>query len=137
MHAGTLMDGAAFVIHGLAFMHDRALMSGAVLVDSRALMTCVPLQGTALLPGCALLHGWPGLMVGTASLQGAALLSVRALLHMRPRLLSGPAFRYRPVLLCLCRSLAAGLTGGRRFGNSHDERGAEETCHQCDCQYLL
>ena len=106
------MDGAAFVIHGLAFMHGRALMSGAVLVDSRALMTCVPLQGTALLPGCALLHGWPGLMVGTA-------------------------FRYRPVLLCLCRSLAAGLTGGRRFGNSHDERGAEETCHQCDCQYLL
>ena len=44
MHAGPLMDGAAFVIHGLAFMHDRALMSGAVFVDSRALMTCVPLQ---------------------------------------------------------------------------------------------
>ena len=111
VHAGTLVDGAAFVLR-CVLVHHRALMSGCVPMDRCTLVTGVPLHGAALLSGRPLLHRWSGL-------------------------LAGAAFRYRPVLLCLCRPLAAGLTGRRRFGNSHDERGAEETCHQCDCQYFL
>ena len=136
VHAGTLVDGAAFVLR-CVLVHHRALMSGCVPMDGRTLVTGVPLHGAALLSGRPLLHRRSGLMVGIASLHGTALLSGRALLHRWSGLLAGAAFRYRPVLLCLCRPLAAGLTGRRRFGNSHDERGAEETCHQCDCQYFL
>lgn len=76
-------------------------------------------------------------LVTAAFLHRAALLSVCALLRMLPGLMTGTAFLYRPDLLCLCRSLAAGMTGRRRLRNSHDERGAEETCHQCNCQYFL
>jgi hypothetical protein len=51
--------------------------------------------------------------------------------------MAGTAFMYRPDLLCLRGTLSAGMTGRRRFGNSHYKRGAEETCHQSDCQYFL
>lgn len=136
VHAGTLVDGAAFVLR-CVLVHHRALMSGCVPMDGRTLVTGVPLHGAALLSGRPLLHRRSGLMVGIASLHRTVLLSGRTLLHRWSGLLAGAAFRYRPVLLCLCRPLTAGLTGRRRFGNSHDERGAEETCHQCDCQYFL
>ena len=33
------------------------------------------------------------------------------------------------VLLLLCLALPAALTGMRRFGNAHYERGAEKACH--------
>ena len=111
VHDRALMDRAAFVIHGLAFVHDRALVAGTVPMDGRTLVTGVPLHRAALLSGCALLHRWSCLL--------------------------GTAFWYRPILLCLCRSLAAGLTGRRRFRNTHYERGTEKTGHQCDCQYFL
>ena len=105
------MDGCALTIRG-AFMHNRALVSGHIFMHRRSIMPGITLHRTALLSVCALLHMRSGLMTGTA-------------------------FLYRPDLLCLCRSLAAGMTGRRRLRNSHDERGAEETCHQCNCQYFL
>ena len=153
-HGGAMVDGTAFMIHGLAFMHagalmartapvlwavfvhSRTLLSGSVLVHNRTLVSrCifvdaltlvagVSLHRMALLPGCALLHR-------------TTLLSGGTLLHRRSGLLAGAASLLRADLLCLGRSLAAGLTGRRCFGNSHYERGAEKARHQCNCQYLL
>ena len=81
-------------------------------MDALTLVAGVSLHRTALLPGCALLHRRSGLLAGAASL-------------------------LRTDLLILGRSLAAGLTGRRCFGNSHYERGAEKARHQCDSQYFL
>ena len=69
-HGGAMVDGTAFMIHGLAFMHTGALMartasvlravfvhsrpllSGGVLVHDRTLVTgSVFVHGRALLPG--------------------------------------------------------------------------------------
>ena len=130
MSSGAVMDGTAFMTHRLAFSRAGALMDCTAFVLRCALVDSLPLTvGRALMNGRALMAG--------AFLHRAALLSVCALLHMRSGLMSGAAFLYRPDLLCMCRPLTAGVTGRRGFGNSHDERGAEETCHQCDCQYFL
>ena len=165
-HGGAMVDGTAFMIHGLAFMHagalmartapvlravfvhSRTLLSGCVLVHDRALVTgSVFVHGRALLSGRVLVHDRPLVsrcifvdaltLVAGVSLHRTALLPGCALLHRRSGLLAGAASLLRTDLLILGRSLAAGLTGRRCFGNSHYERGAEKARHQCNCQYLL
>ena len=165
-HGGAMVHGTAFMIHGLAFMHagalmaraapvlravfvhSRTLLSGGVLVHDRTLVTgSVFVHGRALLSGRFLVHDRTlvsrGIfvdaltLVAGVSLHRMALLPGCALLHRRSGLLAGAASLLRADLLTLGRSLAAGLTGRRCFGNSHYERGAEKARHQCNCQYLL
>ena len=147
MHAGTLMDWAASVLLAV-FVHSRPLLPGRVLVHGGTLMAgVVPVHGRALLSGCVLVHNRALVtgcifmdalaLVAGVSLHRTTLLPGCALLHRRSGLLTGAASLLRADLLCLCWSLAAGLAGRRRFRNSHYERGAEKTGHQCDCQYFL
>ena len=135
MHAGTLMDWAASVLLAV-FVHSRPLLPGRVLVHGGTLMAgAVPMHSRALLSRCILVHNRA--LVAGVSLHRPTLLPGRALLHRRSGLLTGAASLLRADLLCLCRSLTATLAGRRRFRNSHYERGAEKTGHQCDCQYFL
>ena len=127
----AVMDGTASVHHGLClvmgcFMHGRTMMGGAALVHHGLcfVMLCAPVHARTLLFGNVLTNR-------------RAVVSGIASMHGRSCLMAGTAFMYRPDLLCLRGTLSAGMTGRRRFGNSHQERGAEETCHQCDCQYFL
>ena len=127
----AVMDGTASVHHGLClvmgcFMYGRTMMGGAALVHHGLcfVMLCAPVHARTLLFGNVLTNR-------------RAVVSGIASMHGRSCLMAGTAFMYRPDLLCLRGTLSAGMTGRRRFGNSHQERGAEETCHQCDCQYFL
>ena len=119
VHAGTLMFGNVL-------MHGRTVMGGAALVHHGLcfVMLCAPVHARTLLFGNVLTNR-------------RAVVSGIASMHGRSCLMAGTAFMYRADLLCLCGTLSTGMTGRRRFGNSHQERGAEETCHQCDCQYFL
>lgn len=131
VNSGAMMDGTASLHHGLAFMmrrfmYGRAVMGRAALVH----------HGLCLVMLCAPVHAGP-LLFGNVLVNRRALMPGIASMHGRSCLMAGAAFLYRPDLLCMCRSLAAGVTGRRGFRNSHDERGAEKTCHQCDCQYFL
>ena len=131
VYSWSVMSGTAFVHHRLClvlwcFMYSRPVMGRAALVHHRLhlVMLCAPVHARTLLFGNVLVNG-RALMSGIASMHG------------RSCLMAGTAFMYRADLLCLCGTLSAGMTGRRRFGNSHYERGTEETCHQCDCQYFL
>ena len=141
-HGGAMVDGTAFMIHGLAFMHAGALMARtapvlrAVFVHSRTLLSGGVLVHDRTLVSRGIFVDALTLVAGV-SLHRTTLLSGGALLHRRSGLLAGAASLLRADLLCLGRSLAAGLTGRRCFGNSHYERGAEKARHQCNCQYLL
>ena len=132
VNSGAMMDGTASLHHGLAFMmrrfmYGRAVMGRAALVH----------HGLCLVMLCAPVHAGP-LLFGNVLVNRRALMPGIASMHGRSCLMAGAAFLYRPDLLGLCRSLAAaGVTGRRRLRNSHDERSAEETCHQRDCQYFL
>ena len=119
VHAGTLMFGNVL-------MHGRTVMGGAALVHHRLRLVML----------CASVHAGT-LLFGNVLMNRRALMSGIASMHGRSCLMAGTAFMYRPDLLCLCGTLSAGMTGRRRFRNSHQERGTEETCHQCDCQYFL
>ena len=127
----AVVDGTASVHHGLAFMmrcfmYGRSVMGRTALVHHRLrlVMLCAPVHARTLLFGNVLMNRRT-LMSGIASMHG------------RSCLMAGTAFMYRADLLCLRGTLSAGMTGRRRFRNSHQERGTEETCHQCDCQYFL
>ena len=131
MQGRAVTDRAAFVHHGLClvmgrFMHGRTVMGRTALVHHRLrfVMLCTPVHARTLLFGNVLMNR-------------RTLMAAIASMHGRSCLMAGTAFMYRPDLLCLRGTLSAGMTGRRRFGNSHQERGAEETCHQCDCQYFL
>ena len=131
VYSRAVMSGTAFVHHRLClvlwcFMYRRTMMGGAALVHHRLrlVMLCAPVHAGTLLFGNVLMNR-RALMSGIASMHG------------RSCLMAGTAFMYRADLLCLCGTLSAGMTGRRRFRNSHQERGTEETCHQCDCQYFL
>ena len=131
MDCRAVMSETAFVHHGLAFMmgrfmYSRTVMGGAALVH----------HGLCLVMGRAPVHASP-LLFGNVLTNRRAVVSGIASMHGRSCLMAGTAFMYRADLLCLRGTLSAGMTGRRRFGNSHQERGAEETCHQCDCQYFL
>ena len=131
VYSRSVMSGTAFVHHRLClvlwcFMYSRPVMGRAALVHHRLrlVMLCAPVHARTLLFGNVLMNR-RALMSGIASMHG------------RSCLMAGTAFMYRADLLCLCGTLSAGMTGRRRFRNSHQERGTEETCHQCDCQYFL
>ena len=131
VYSRSVMSGTAFVHHRLClvlrcFMYSRPMMGRAALVHHRLrlVMLCAPVHARTLLFGNVLMN-CRALMSGIASMHG------------RSCLMAGTAFMYRADLLCLCGTLSAGMTGRRRFRNSHQERGTEETCHQCDCQYFL
>lgn len=131
VYSWSVMSGTAFVHHRLClvlwcFMYSRPVMGRAALVHHRLrlVMLCAPVHARTLLFGNVLMNR-RALMSGIASMHG------------RSCLMAGTAFMYRADLLCLCGTLSTGMTGRRRFGNSHQERGTEETCHQCDCQYFL
>ena len=117
----AVMDGTASVHHGLClvmgcFMYGRTMMGGAALVHHGLcfVMLCAPVHARTLLFGNVLTNR-------------RAVVSGIASMHGRSCLMAGTAFMYRPDLLCLRGTLSAGMTGRRRFGNSHQERGAEET----------
>ena len=119
----AVVDGTASVHHRLAFMMRRfmdcrTVMGRAALVHHRLrlVMLCAPVHAGTLLFGNVLMNR-RALMSGIASMHG------------RSCLMAGTAFMYRADLLCLCGTLSAGMTGRRRFRNSHYERGTEETCH--------
>ena len=131
VYSRSVMSGTAFVHHRLClvlwcFMYSRPVMGRAALVHHRLrlVMLCAPVHARTLLFGNVLTNC-------------RAVVSGIASMHGRSCLMAGTAFMYRPDLLCLCGTLSAGMTGRRRFRNSHYERGTEETCHQCDCQYFL
>ena len=131
MDCRAVMSGTAFVHHGLAFMMGRFMYSRTVM--GRAALVH---HGLCLVMGRAPVHASP-LLLGNVLTNRRAVVSGIASMHGRSCLMAGTAFMYRADLLCLRGTLSAGMTGRRRFGNSHQERGAEETCHQCDCQYFL
>ena len=119
----AVMDGTASVHHGLClvmgcFMYGRTMMGGAALVHHGLcfVMLCAPVHARTLLFGNVLTNR-------------RAMVSGIASMHGRSCLMAGTAFMYRPDLLCLRGTLSAGMTGRRRFRNSHYERGTEETCH--------
>lgn len=119
----AVMDGTAFVHHRLClvlwcFMYSRSVMGRAALVHHRLrlVMLCAPVHAGTLLFGNVLMNR-RALMSGIVSMHG------------RSCLMAGTAFMYRADLLCLRGTLSAGMTGWRRFRNSHQERGTEETCH--------
>ena len=131
VYSRSVMSGTAFVHHRLClvlrcFMYSRPMMGRAALVH----------HGLCFVMLCAPVHARP-LLFGNVLMNGRTLMSGIASMHGRSCLMAGTAFMYRADLLCLCGTLSAGMTGRRRFGNSHYERGTEETCHQCDCQYFL
>ena len=139
----AVVDGTASVHHRLAFMMGcfmdcRAVMDRAAFVYSRSVMsgTAFVHHGLCFVMLCASVHART-LLFGNVLTNRGAVVSGIASMHGRSCLMAGTAFMYRPDLLCLRGTLSAGMTGRRRFGNSHQERGAEETCHQCDCQYFL
>ena len=127
----AVVDGTASVHHRLAFMMRR-------FMDCRTVMGRAALvhHGLRLVMLCAPVHTGT-LLFGNVLMNRRALMSGIASMHGRSCLMAGTAFMYRADLLCLCGTLSAGMTGRRRFRNSHQERGTEETCHQCDCQYFL
>ena len=119
----AVLDGTASVHHGLClvmgcFMYGRTMMGGAALVHHGLcfVMLCAPVHARTLLFGNVLTNR-------------RAMVSGIASMHGRSCLMAGTAFMYRPDLLCLRGTLSAGMTGRRRFRNSHYERGTEETCH--------
>ena len=151
-----VVDGTASVHHGLAFMmgrfmYSRTVMGRAALVHHRLrlVMLCAPVHAGTLLFGnvlmnrravmgrTALVHHRLRFVMLCTPVHAGTLMSGIASMHSRSCLMAGTAFMYRPDLLCLRGTLSAGMTGRRCFGNSHQERGAEETCHQSDCQYSL
>lgn len=147
-HGRTIVDRTTFMVHGLAFMHAGTLMVRSASAHGRTVVAGVAfMYGRSLLPGRVLVHGGTLMtgcifmdalaLVAGVSLHRTTLLPGCALLHRRSGLLTGAASLLRADLLCLCRSLTATLAGRRRFRNSHYERGAEKTGHQCDCQYFL
>ena len=144
MDCRSVMSGTTLVHHGLCLVMGRApvhagpLMFGYVLVNRRPVMGRAALvhHRLRLVMLCAPVHART-LLFGNVLVNGRALMSGIASMHGRSCLMAGTAFMYRADLLCLCGTLSAGMTGRRRFGNSHYERGTEETCHQCDCQYFL
>ena len=134
---GCFMDCRA-VMDRAAFVYSRSVMSGTAFVHHRlclvlwCFMYSRPVMGRA-----ALVHHRLCLVMLRAPVHTGTLMSGIASMHGRSCLMAGTAFMYRADLLCLRGTLSAGMTGRRRFGNSHQERGAEETCHQCDCQDFL
>ena len=131
VYSRSVMSGTAFVHHRLClvlwcFMYSRPVMGRTALVHHRLrfVMLCTPVHARTLLFGNVLMNR-------------RTLMAAIASMHGRSCLMAGTAFMYRTDLLSLRGTLSAGMTGRRRFGNSHDERGAEETCHQCDCQDFL
>ena len=144
MDCRTVMGRAALVHHGLrlvmlcAPVHTGTLLFGNVLMNCRSVMGRAALvhHRLRLVMLCAPVHAGT-LLFGNVLMNRRALMSGIASMHGRSCLMAGTAFMYRADLLCLCGTLSAGMTGRRRFRNSHYERGTEETCHQCDCQYFL
>ena len=144
VYGRTVMGGTALVHHGLCFVMGRApvhtgtLMFGNVLMHGRTVMGGAALvhHRLRLVMLCAPVHAGT-LLFGNVLMNRRALMSGIASMHGRSCLMAGTAFMYRADLLCLRGTLSAGMTGRRRFRNSHQERGTEETCHQCDCQYFL
>ena len=144
VYSRSAMSGTAFVHHGLCFVMGRAPVHTGTLMFGNVLMNCRSVMGGAALVHhrlrlvmlCAPVHA-RALLFGNVLVNGRALMSGIASMHGRSCLMAGTAFMYRADLLCLCGTLSAGMTGRRRFRNSHQERGTEETCHQCDCQYFL
>ena len=141
MHGRTAMDGAAFVygrfvMSGTAFVHHRlSLMLGRFMYGRTVVgRTALVHHGLRLVLRCVPVHAGT-LLFGNAPVNCRPLMSGVALMHSRSCLVA--AFLYRTDLLRLCGTLSAGMTGRRRFGNSHYERGAEKTGHQCNCQDFL
>ena len=144
VYSRSVMSGTAFMHHRLRFVMGRVPVHTGTLLFGNVLMNCRTMMGRAALVHhrlrlvmlCASVHAGT-LLFGNVLTNRRAVVSGIASMHGRSCLMAGTAFMYRPDLLCLRGTLSAGMTGRRRFGNSHQERGAEETCHQCDCQYFL
>ena len=144
VYSRSAMSGTAFVHHGLCFVMGRAPVHTGTLMFGNVLMNCRTVMGRAALVHhrlrlvmlCAPVHAGT-LLFGNVLMNRRALMSGIVSMHDRSCLMAGTAFMYRADLLCLRGTLSAGMTGRRRFRNSHQERGTEETCHQCDCQYFL
>ena len=142
MHGRTAMDGAAFVygrsvMSGTAVVHHRlSLMLGRFMYGRTVVgRTALVHHGLRLVLRCVPVHTG-ALLFGNAPVNCRTLMSGIASVHSRPGLVAA-AFLYRADLLRLRGSLSAGMTGRRGFGNSHYERGAEKTGHQCNCQDFL
>ena len=144
VYSWSVMSGTAFVHHRLCLVMGRVPVHTGTLLFGNVLMNCRTMMGGAALVHhglcfvmlCAPVHAGT-LLFGNVLMNCRTVVSGIASMHGRSCLMAGTAFMYRADLLCLRGTLSAGMTGRRRFGNSHYERGTEETCHQCDCQYFL